>query len=263
MPAVTDQCGRKIFIPAVPKRIISLVPSQTELLYELGLNDEVIGITKFCVHPDTWFRSKTKAGGTKQVKLDVVRRLRPDLIIANKEENVKEQVDELEKDIPVWVSDVNNLAEACEMIRQVATITGKTGQGERIFLEIKRRFESYLRYSAPSRKIKCCYLIWQNPLMAAGGGTFIHSMLDIAGFINVFKSHNRYPAITTGQIRQSGAEVILLSSEPFPFRQKHADELQQELPNAKILLVDGEMFSWYGSRLFHAPDYFTKLMYKV
>src|ERR1700741_3198050 len=104
-----DQTGRKISIPQIPQRIISLVPSQTELLFDLGLDKEVVGITKFCVHPPEWFQTKTRVGGTKQLKIDLIKQLQPDLIIANKEENVKEQIEELEKHFPVWISDVNNL----------------------------------------------------------------------------------------------------------------------------------------------------------
>ena len=114
MSIFTDQTGRKITLDKPPHRIISLVPSQTELLYDLGLHNEVIGITKFCVHPQEWFQHKTRVGGTRQINIDIIHELRPDLIIANKEENVKEQVEELAGYYPVWISDVKHLEAAYE-----------------------------------------------------------------------------------------------------------------------------------------------------
>ncbi len=118
MPIFTDQTGREVSIPSHPQRIISLVPSQTELLFDLGLEEQVAGITKFCVHPEKWFRSKTRIGGTKNIKSALIHQLQPDLIIANKEENVKEQVEELAAHYPVWVSDIHDLQSALDMIRR-------------------------------------------------------------------------------------------------------------------------------------------------
>src|SRR5690242_2173641 len=187
MSLFIDQTGRKVNIPQNPQRIVSLVPSQTELLYDLGLRDEVIGITKFCVHPPEWFNSKTRVGGTKQLKMDIIRRLQPDLIIANKEENVKEQIEELEKDFPVWISDINNRNDADDMIEQAGMMTGKQTQAQQITDRIKENFE---RLPAPITRLRTCYLIWQKPYMTVGGDTFIHSMMEAAGFDNVFKQKN-------------------------------------------------------------------------
>ena len=256
MPSFTDQTGRTITLDQPPRRIISLVPSQTEMLADLGLAEEVVGLTKFCVHPREWFNSKPRVGGTKQVRLDQVHALKPDLVIANKEENVKEQVEELEKHYPVWVSDVNNLADAYEMIGQIGSMTGKTAEAAKIIDSIKANFA---QLSAPDLKPSAAYLIWRNPYMTIGGDTFIHAMLETAGFRNVFKQSLRYPEITIEQLKQANPGVLLLSSEPFPFKEKHREELQELLPSVKILLVDGELFSWYGSRLRLAPAYFEKL----
>ena len=108
MPNFIDQTGQIVFIKDGPQRIISLVPSQTELLADLGLDQEVIGITKFCVHPNHWLKTKTRVGGTKQLDIELIRSLKPDLIIGNKEENVREQVEELRTEFPTWISDVNS-----------------------------------------------------------------------------------------------------------------------------------------------------------
>lgn len=256
MAIFIDQTGRNIILNKAPKRIISLVPSQTELLFDLGLADEVIGITKFCIHPDKWFRSKTRIGGTKEIKMEIIDQLQPDLIIANKEENVKEQIEELEKHFPVWVSDVNNLTDAYEMIEQIGVITNKEDLANKIMLRIK---ENFAQLPTHYSRLRTAYFIWQNPYMAVGGDTFIHSMLEVAGFANIYSREKRYPEISIEELRTLNPELLLLSSEPYPFKQKHIEELQIQLPNININLVDGEIFSWYGSRLLQAPAYFTNL----
>lgn len=263
MPVFIDQIGRKITIEASPQSIISLVPSQTELLFDLGLEKEVTGITKFCIHPDAWFSNKTKVGGTKQLNWSIIHQLKPDLIIANKEENSKDDITELEKHFPVWVSDINNLDAAYEMIEQVGLMTEKKSKAASIIQIIQQEFQKLRANNSARRKRTCCYLIWQNPFMTIGCQTFIHSMLEKAGFINVFENNQRYPETTIEEIKKLNPEILLLSSEPFPFSTKHFSQIQELLPNIKIILVDGEMFSWYGSRLMKAPDYFRKLSYAV
>ncbi|MBL7732584.1 MAG: ABC transporter substrate-binding protein [Chitinophagaceae bacterium] len=255
MLSCTVQTGHTITLPHPPARIISLVPSQTELLYDLGLNEQVAGITKFCIHPEEWFRTKTRVGGTKQLKMDIIHRLQPDLIIANKEENVKEQIEELAKSFPVWTSDISNLSDALAMITAIGLITGKEKEAASIVKKITDNFATL-----PKRTLrKAVYLIWQKPFMCAGGDTFISSMMETAGFANVFTHKKRYPELTPDEIAASEAEYILLSSEPFPFKQKHRDEIIALFPAQEVILVDGELFSWYGSRLLHAPEYFGKL----
>jgi ABC-type Fe3+-hydroxamate transport system substrate-binding protein len=256
MPVFKDQTGRNISIDKTPQRIISLVPSQTELLFDLGLDKEVIGITKFCVHPAEWFRSKTRVGGTKQLKMDIIQQLQPDLIIANKEENVKEQIEELEKQFPVWTSNVNNLDDAYEMIRQVGSIVDKEQEANEMVDRIK---ENFARLKTKDSRPKTAYLIWQNPYMTVGADTFIHSMLEAAGFDNVFSDKKRYPEITIEDLHIAHCQLLLLSSEPYPFKQKQAEEIREKGFKGQILLVDGEMFSWYGSRLLQASDYFKQL----
>jgi ABC-type Fe3+-hydroxamate transport system substrate-binding protein len=260
MSFFTDQTGGSISLAVQPKRIISLVPSQTECLADLGLHEEVVGITKFCIHPQDWFRTKIRVGGTKQVNIKLVHELKPDLIIANKEENVKEQVEELSQYYPVWVSDVNNLSDALDMIVSLGTITGVENKARDIAIKIKAGFS---RLKIINNKPKTAYLIWKGPYMTAGGDTFIHSMLEACGFENIYKSRLRYPEISIAELQTANCEILLLSSEPYPFSQKHIHELKQYLPDTKILLVNGEMFSWYGSRLLYAPQYFEELSYTI
>lgn len=256
MPSHTDQLNRFVNISSSPTRIISLVPSQTELLHDLGLEKEVIGITKFCIHPKKWFHQKQRIGGTKNINVEKVIALQPDLIIANKEENTREQIEFLAERFPVWVSDVNNLDEAYAMIKSIGEITGKKEKAENLVKQIQTAFT---QLQTPSTKIKTAYLIWKDPYMTAGSDTFIHDLMKRAGFENAFASEYRYPQITVDDLRNAGCQLLLLSSEPYPFKQKHIDELRQRLPHTKIILADGEMFSWHGSRLLRAPAYFQTL----
>lgn len=253
---LTDQCGRTVELRETPRRIVSLVPSQTELLYDLGLRDEVCGITKFCIHPEAWFRSKTRIGGTKDLKTALIDQLQPDLIIANKEENVKAQIDILAARWPVWVSDVNNLDEALHMIREIGKMTERTETATQLINYIGDAFQ---QLKPVNSKPRTAYLIWKDPYMTVGADTFIHSMLEMAGFENIYTHKTRYPEITLKELKSAGCELLLLSSEPYPFKEKHIEELEAAMPGTQILLADGEMFSWYGSRLLKAPAYFQKL----
>ncbi|MFM9986185.1 MAG: ABC transporter substrate-binding protein [Flavobacteriales bacterium] len=253
----TDQLGRKVEVPISPRRIVSIVPSQTELLYHLGLHEEVVGITKFCIHPEVWFKTKTRVGGTKQLHLDKIRELKPDLILANKEENDVEQIRTLCKEFPVWISDIRNLEESLAMILSVGEITDRIEKSQQLIGEIQLAADSL----HPAKNRTAAYFIWNDPLMSVNRDTFIHAMMKHAGFINVFvgREDSRYPIISEQDLIDANPEIVLLSSEPFPFEQKHADYFQSILPDSKVLLVDGEMFSWYGSRLVHSFDYFATL----
>lgn len=257
MPHYTDQLLRTIAISATPQRIVSTVPSQTELLHYLGLEKEVIGITKFCIHPSAWFRSKERIGGTKQLNIAKIKDLKPDLILANKEENQKNQIEELALQFPVWVSDVNDLSSACVMIKEVGSITGREKKAEELVQGIRSAF--YSENIIPNQRLRTAYLIWKEPYLTVGGDTFIHQMVEYAGFKNIFADRTRYPQIEIEEINGLDCELLLLSTEPYPFKENHVEELKQLLPKTKILLVDGELFSWYGSRLLQAPSYFKNL----
>jgi ABC-type Fe3+-hydroxamate transport system substrate-binding protein len=251
----TDQLGNQISIPFPPKRIISLVPSQTELLADLGLNDQVIGITKFCVHPESWQKAKTIVGGTKNFRFDVIESLQPDLIIGNKEENYLEGIEQLKAKYPVWMSDIVTLDDAWAMISQLGEFTDTTERATNILEQIRISF-SPIEKLPPLRTL---YLIWQNPWMGAAPGTFIHELMTVAGLQNILSHFSRYPELNAQEISSLNPDLILLSSEPFPFVQKHITEMTARFPHARILLVDGEMFSWYGSRLKKFPEYIRSL----
>jgi ABC-type Fe3+-hydroxamate transport system substrate-binding protein len=249
-----DQLGRLVKFDFPPERIISLVPSQTELLHYLGLADRVVGITKFCVHPGEWFTSKTKVGGTKKFRFDIIDSLQPDLIIGNKEENYQEGINQLATKYPVWISDITNWHSALEMIKSIGNLVNEDVKANHLLNNINYKFENIKPF--PTRRV--LYFIWKNPWMAAGKNTFIDTILSRIGLVNCLESE-RYPELSIEEINKLSPEIILLSSEPFPFQQKNIEELQLITPKTKILLVDGEMFSWYGSRLLQAADYFPTI----
>ncbi|MEI6407866.1 MAG: helical backbone metal receptor [Bacteroidota bacterium] len=259
MMECTDQIGRKVQLPVLPpKRIVSLVPSQTELLFDLGLDAHVVGITKFCIHPTVWYQTKSKIGGTKTLNIPQIISLQPDLIIGNKEENEAAQINELAAQFPVWISDVNSLPDAIDMISQIGHLIGKTLEAQAISTKIESLFELYA-LKRPLHKPRVAYFIWRKPYMVAAGNTFIHEMLNLAGFENNFGHLKRYPEIQLETLAEVKPDAIFLSSEPYPFAQKHVDEFRQICPNTPILIVDGEMFSWYGSRLLQSAPYFDHL----
>ncbi len=258
-----DQLNRKVEINFPPKRIISLVPSQTELLYDLGLDDEVVGQTIFCIHPHNKHQSKPRIGGTKKLNFDKIAELKPDLIIGNKEENDQLQIEELMKLYPVWMSDIKTLGDALNMIERVGELVNKKDNALKISIEIKNNFTQlthHLSLLTFHSQVKTLYLIWREPYIAVGKNTFIDDMLKRCGFENVV-NEPRYPEITINKLQLLNPELILLSSEPYPFKQKHIDELKTICPNSKVILVDGELFSWYGSRLLESVAYFKNISY--
>lgn len=258
-----DQMGREIQVSYPPKRIISIVPSQTELLFELGLDTEVIGITKFCIHPITKFAEKTKVGGTKKLNIELIRQLQPDLIIGNKEENTQSEIELLMQEFPVWMSDIGHLEQATNAISQIGELVDRQPEAAYLNHLINAGFAD-LQALALIKNInqKVAYLIWKDPYLCAGRQTFIDDILRKIGLQNVIQQ-SRYPEIEISQLIAHNPQFVFLSSEPYPFKQKHINDLQLALPNTKFILVDGEMFSWYGSRLVKAVNYLFLLQDKL
>lgn len=238
--------------------IISLVPSITETLFDFGLTaDEVIGRTKFCIHPSDLVKNVEVIGGTKNLNIEKIRSVKPDLIIANKEENEKLQVEELMKDFKVWVTDIETLEDNQKFISELGIILNK----ENLALDFNQKIASVFTDFKIYEPKKVAYLIWKNPYMTVGSDTFINEVLEKLGFENLFKNRKRYPEISVEELKE--ADLIFLSSEPFPFQQKHIDELQLERPNNEIMLVEGEAFSWFGTHLMKVAEYLKELSLKA
>ncbi len=236
--------GRDLFVKRSPQRIISLVPSITEYLVDLGVGSRLVGRTKFCVHPAEALSEVPKIGGTKQFHFDKIAALEPDLIIGNKEENYVEGIEQLEKDYPVWMSDIHDMGQNFEMMQALGGITGTSSQAQMWIGRVRKNFKKYYKkYSG-----RVLYLIWQKPYMVAGRGTFISHILEYLGYENVVLQ-KRYPEIDDYILKQLKTDQVFLSSEPFPFKEKHLSEFRKMFPSARTRLVDGEAFSWYGSRL--------------
>jgi ABC-type Fe3+-hydroxamate transport system substrate-binding protein len=245
---IRDQTGRHLSFPEQPRRIVSCVPSQTELLFDLGLEQSIVGVTKFCIHPPVARETKNIIGGTKNLNPEKIARLSPDFILANKEENDQQSIEWLASRFPTYISDVRTLDHAITMIQDVGHICGRREHASALSTAIINQF-----HGMPTQAVRAsaAYIIWQNPWMTINEDTFIHDMLDRLGFHNAFakRSDSRYPVITLDDLRIANPDFIFLSSEPFPFQQKHIIELKHLMPDTAISIVDGEMFSWYGSRL--------------
>lgn len=252
---IRDQLGRIIELNETPERIVSLVPSQTELLVDLGLEKYLVGITRFCVHPPFLRQIKTIVGGTKKVNTRKLKELEPDIILCNKEENTREMVEELEGIAPVHVSDVPGLESAYELMSQYGEIFNCLPLAKTLVSSIRKKEKVLRSLAINSEKQNVGYFIWNDPLMVAGRGTFINEMLELNNFRNVY-IEERYPVTNLEEFKGKNPDFCMLSSEPFPFTEEHKEKFR---PYAgKVEVVDGEMFSWYGSRLLEAMEYFKK-----
>ena len=254
-----DQIDRKISVNFPPQRIISTVPSQTELLSDLGLDIEVVGVTRFCTYPVGWKKDKTIIGGTKRLDFNRISSLNPDLIIGNKEENIKPQVEEIANRFPYWISDVQCFADNQKLIRDIGELCNRSSEAEVLCARIENVCATIKRVHKHPKRI--AYFIWRNPFMVAGNNTYINSILEKLGFVNVF-SHldKRYPIITLDDLNRAEVDEIFLSSIPFPFNDLHAQELKISFPDIKITFVDGEVFSYYGSRIAKSEEYLLSLL---
>lgn len=253
MIQLKDQLGNHVQLKEYPGRIVSLVPSQTELLHYFKLENEVVGITKFCIHPTDWFESKTRVGGTKNIDHEKIAALNPDFIIANKEENTQEDILRLSEKFVVYVSDVNSIEDALMMIRDIGMLTNKQQMAVDLLDDIQDDLNHFPKYEG-----KVLYFIWRDPYMVCGTDNFINAMLQKLGFTNCIKEP-RYIQLSEEHIADLSPDYIFLSTEPFPFSDKHKKELSK-ISSASIKIVDGEMFSWYGSRMLKMKKYFDQLM---
>ena len=251
----TDQMGFRVTVPRAPKRIVSLVPSQTELLFDLGAGHRVVGVTRYCVHPKRRVARIKKIGGTKRFDFPSIVALRPDLIIGNKEENYQEGIEKLRVSYPVWMSDIETLDAALNMIEQIGVITNCADRARVLVDRVRSEWDALPGIGA----LRIAYLIWKKPYMAVGGGTFIDDVLSKLGLKNHFAQAPRYPETSIEELAAAKLDVLMLSSEPYPFADENVMQLAEQLPGTVVVLVQGEMFSWYGSRLRRSPAYFKKL----
>ena len=245
-------------------RIVSLCPSLTELVFDLGRGEELVGRTKFCVHPVGRVQRIESVGGTKNPKIARIVELAPDLVLMNEEENRREDADALAAaGLPLHVSFPRDVGETATMVRDIGSALGNAGEAERIAADIEGRAARVRESARGTQPVRYAYLIWRNPWMVAGGDTFVTAMLALPGGVNVFADHpERYPVVTPVDLAAADPDAVLLSSEPFPFKEKHAEELTSAtgLSRDRVHLVDGELLTWHGSRTPDGIDYAERVM---
>ena len=241
---IVDQLGRSLELPETPLKVISLVPSITEMLYALGV--EPVAQTIFCIHPADKFKDAAKIGGTKKLKISEILDLNPDLVIANKEENLKEEIEPIAQKVPTYISDIGTISEAERMIEDIGLILDCENKASALIKSIRNNRQDRAGFEPRSY----LYLIWREPYFVTGSDTFITDMLNEVGLVNAF-NEDRYKEISMEDMRRIEPDYVFLSSEPYPFKIIHVNELQPMLPDSKVVLIDGEMVSWYGSRI---PD---------
>ena len=260
----TDARGTTLTLAAPPQRIVSLVPSTTESLFALGCGERVVGITRFCVHPAEGLVGRVKVGGTKDLDMARLCALQPDLVIGNAEENTRELFAAIEAEgIPLHVAFPRTVDDALADLLALGRLVGAAEAAAAQVARIQAA-RARLHAQVQGEGLRYAYLIWRRPWMAINDQTFIAALLAEAGGVNVLGAHpDRYLTLAGGAAELAAAqpEVVLLSSEPFPFQEKHADELAAEsgLPRARFVLVDGERCSWHGVRMAEALGYLADL----
>jgi len=242
-----------------PGRIVSLIPSITEILFAIGAGDRVVGCTIYCSQPPEGVATKVRVGGEKNPKLELIRDLGADLVIANIEENVREHVETLRAwGIPVHVTYPRTVADGIRLVGELGALLEAGPRARELEAELQARYDLVRAVAAGRRPRRVLCPIWRRPYMTINRDTYIHDMLAVAGGENVFADRTkRYPEITLDEVATSGAEVILLPDEPYRFRRAHQADFAPyaDLPavrDGRIHLVDGKLLSWYGPRIAEA-----------
>lgn len=245
-------------------RIVSLCPSLTELVFDLGAGDSLVGRTKFCVHPEGRVDAIERVGGTKNPKVDRIVELAPDIVLMNEEENRREDAESLRAaGVKVHTSMPRTAAETAAMVRSIGIALGRAREAEPIAADIERRADRVRRKATEYPPVRYACLIWREPIMTINDDTFIAGLLGLAGGLNVFAGQpDRYPTVTAKELHDADPLRVILPNEPFPFQEKHVDELaaQTGLPRSRFVLADGELLSWHGSRTPKGIDYAEELM---
>ncbi|MGH7334928.1 MAG: cobalamin-binding protein [Candidatus Rokuibacteriota bacterium] len=256
---LVDASGVPLGAGPPPRRIVSLIPSTTELLCDLGLADRLVGVTVYCVEPRDVVRGKPRVGGEKDPDLERIRGLTPDLVVANVEENVQAHVETLrEWGIPVWVTYPRNVPDGLRMIRELGDVMGVPEQAAALLDELKPLVAHTRAVAAERPPVPVFYAIWRNPYMTVGADTYLSDVLATCGAANIFADRaERYPVVTVDEVAARQPSVILLPDEPFRFRRVHLKDfaLYRDVPavrHDRIHLVDGKPFSWHGRRLAEA-----------
>ncbi len=245
-------------------KIVSLCPSLTELVFDLGRGADLVGVTEWCIHPAAGVASIEKVGGTKNPEVERICELAPDLVLMNEEENRREDAELLAASgLAIHTSFPRTVEETAEMVRSIGAALERSEAAAPIAADILARAARVRAAAEAAAPVRWTYLIWRKPWMAVNGDTFTDALLSLAGGVNVFGEHaERFPTVTADDLRTARPDVVLLCTEPFPFADKHADELAEAtgIDRERFVIADGEYLSWHGSRTPDGVDYAARLI---
>ena len=236
-------------------RIVSLCPSITESLTALGLAESLAGVTRYCIHPREALAGVRRVGGTKNPDLAAIRDLKPDLVFCNSEENRKEDVEELKRELAVDVSHPRTVAEIPALLRHFGRLTGTRERAEEISLKVKEALDRVEQEA----EFRFVYLIWKDPWMTVGPRTYVADLLHHVGGLNAFEEKYAdapdYPVTEEDAIVAARPDVLILPDEPYRFRERDAAFWRQRLPaSTRAVLVSGDDFCWHGVRTLRGLD---------
>jgi ABC-type Fe3+-hydroxamate transport system substrate-binding protein len=249
---VRDDLGDEVVLTEIPRRIVSLVPSMTETVIDLGAADRLVGITRYCVHPAEVVARIPRVGGTKGFSFEKIASMKPDLVLANKEENRKHHVERLRKTYRVFVSHPRTVEEAVGMVRSIGALTGRSVEASEFAASCDRVLAS-LEPSVVEPSLRTLCMIWREPWMAAGADTYMNALLARVGFDNVFApADGHYPKTTLAEIVERKPDVIILPDEPYAFGAENKEHMERYVKDhggaARAVLFDGSLLTWFGTR---------------
>jgi iron complex transport system substrate-binding protein len=245
-------------------KVVSLVPSITETLFELGLDDQIVAVTRWCTRPADKVQTKRMVGGTKNPKIELLAALSPDLVILDCDENRKEDAIELERrGIRTFSFFPKTVDDSIQLIRDLGEMFSVPSRAQSLVHEIEERRQNY----RPQHKFVAVVLIWRSPYMSINADTYVHSACELFGFQNAFASHTiRYPVISSSEILKADPEVVLFPDEPYPFRKRHMDAFASEFPtlravnNGRLIHFDGSYIAWHGFGTLRALREFPRIL---
>jgi len=249
---VVDALGEELILPRLPQRIVSLVPSITETVIDLGASARLVGITTYCTHPQSVVASIPKVGGTKGFSFRKIDSLTPDLVIANKEENRKQQIEKLRKKYPVFVTYPRTVEDAIKMVADLGVLTATSAMASK-FIATCQQLLAAIGNSALGRPLRTGCMIWRDPWMAAGADSYASALLGRVGFTNVYNlSAGRYPETSLQTVFERNPDVIILPDEPYEFGEQDKQEVEsffsERGKSIRVLLMDGSYLTWFGTR---------------
>ena len=260
---LTDDVGREHAFHSSPRRIVSLVPSLTETIALLAGTDKLAGITRYCIHPQEKLRQIPRIGGTKDPNIDQILSADIDLVIANKEENLPQHIEALEKKLPVFITFPRSIQQTIKTVMDLGILTDARDNAEQFSHSCKAILKAIEADSAIAPPLKTACMIWKDPWMTVGPDTYVSDVLATLGLQNIFdSSQDRYFKTALEDVIAREPQVILLPDEPYEFGKSDKalieDFLKAQGAKARVELIDGSSLTWFGSRTLPALGYLRK-----